>query len=496
MRHILGMLLMLETAALLLAALTSAGYWLAMGEADFPSLAIPMLLCGVTGAILIWSNRHYSTHISQREGFFVVAVAWVLFSVFGMLPYLLYGTCQSVTDAFLETMSGFTTTGCTVLETIDQQPHGILLWRSLTQWIGGLGIVVFTLALLPRIQTGNIQMFSAEVTGMTVDKLRPKIQATSRRLWIIYVILTLVCAMLYCLGGMSIFDSLCHALTTMSSGGFSTHQSSLGYFHSPFIEYVCCTFLFITSLNFSLFYMVGRGYFLHLWRNEEARWFAVIVITFVVLFCLIGLHEEARHDLQPEQLAALPRGIEPTFRASLFHVLSIVSTCGFQGESFDYQLWGVPFWLPTILLMACGGCAGSTAGGLKVLRVAILLKTLRMELRRQVFPRHIHVVRLNGQALPSDHLYRTLAFFFMFVMSALACIFCLQMQGLDTNTALGTTISALGNCGPGLGTTGPAFTWAQLPDFSKWVMSAAMLIGRLEFFTVILLFTRSFWGSK
>lgn len=488
------MLLMLETIAISIAALVSAGYWLAVGDQDFPALATTALLCGVTGAFLLLTNRHYTTQISQREGFFIVAVTWVIFTAFGMLPYLFYGTCHSVADAFLETMSGFTTTGCTVLNDIDAQPHGILLWRSMTQWIGGLGIVVFTLALLPRISSGNIQMFSAEVTGMSVDKLKPKIQSTSRRLWIIYVILTVVCALLFRVGGMSFYDAICHAMTTLSSGGFSTHQSSLGGFHSAFIEYVCCIFLFITSLNYSLFYMVGRGYLSHVLRDEESRWFTGIVILFTLFFCfLFGFHIHAGHIITPEHTAAMPHGIEQIFRTSLFHVLSIISTCGFQGECYDYQLWGVPFWLPTILIMACGGCAGSTAGGLKVLRVSILLKTLRMELRRQVHPGQIHTVRLNSRAIPSEHLYRTLAFFFMFVTSALVCIFCLQMQGIDTNTAIGTTISALGNCGPGLGTTGPAFTWADLPTFSKWVMSAAMLVGRLEFFTVILIFTRSFW---
>lgn len=496
-RHVMGMLLLLETIFMTLCAFVSAGYWMAAGEADCLSLLLPAILCGATSAVLIATSKHYTTQISQREGFFIVAIAWVLFSVFGMLPYLLYGTCTTITDAFLETMSGFTTTGCTILTAIDEQPHGILLWRSMTQWIGGLGIVVFTLALLPKIASGNIQMFSAEVTGMSVDKLRPKIQATSRRLWIIYVTLTLSCAVLYFLGGMSVFDAICHALTTLSSGGFSTHQASIGVFHSAFIEYVCCLFLFITSLNFSLFYMVQRGHFMHLWRDEEARTFALIVVGFTLFFCLLFGHAHAEVlPISTEQAEALPNGIESTFRASLFHVLSIISTCGFQGECYDYQLWGVPFWLPTVMMMAMGGCAGSTAGGLKTLRSVLLLKTLRMELYHQVHPNEVVRVRLNGHAVPSEHLYRTLAFFFMFIVTAVVCVFCLQMEGMDCNSAIGTTITALGNTGPGLGMTGPAYTWAELAPFSKWIMSAAMLIGRLEFFTVILLFTRSFWRNR
>lgn len=471
-----------------------AGFYCWFGqEHDAWSLAIPTACCALAGWLLVQSSHRVSQDVTTREGFLIVSMMWVVFSLFGMMPYLLNGTCTTLCDAFLETMSGFTTTGCTVLDDIDAQPHGILLWRSLTQWIGGLGIVVFSLALLPRIESGNVQMFSAEVTGMTVDKLRPRIQDTSRRLWVIYVGLTVICCILYIIGGMSVFDGVCHAMTTLATGGFSTHQSSIGWFHSAFIEYVCAAFLFIASINFSLFYMVRRGMFSQFWRNEELRWFVYIVVG-ATLVCVVLFYTcSLRAALLPEQVEAMPHGLEATLRTSLFHVVTIISTCGFQAESYDYVLWGRTFWLPTLFVMACGGCAGSTAGGFKVLRVVILIKNLRAIVLQSVMPRSYGTVMLDDHPLRLEYLQRTLAFVFLFFIISFACISVLMLQGIDMDTAIGTTISAIGNCGPGLGQTGPAFTWSWLPDLSKWVLSFTMLIGRLEIFTVILLFTRAFW---
>lgn len=492
-RQTCGRLLLLESLFMAAATVVSAYYWLTCGEDDVLSLAVPAALCAVAGWLLTLNNRNYTGSVSSREGFLVVSVMWVLFSFFGMLPYLMHGTCLEVCDAFLETMSGFTTTGCTVLNDIDSQPHGILLWRSLTQWIGGLGIVVFSLALLPQIEPGNVQMFSAEVTGMTVDKLRPRIQDTSRRLWIIYVGLTFLCGLLYMVGGMSLFDGINHAMTTMATGGFSTHQASLGWFHSAFIEYVCVIFLFLASINFSLYYMVQRGMFRQFWRNEELRWFVYIIIGLTAYFMLM-LHLRSMSVTDPlERIEALPHGIWNCLRAALFHVVTIISTCGYQAESFDYQLWGRVFWIPTLFLMACGGCAGSTAGGFKVLRLVILIKNLRAMVRQSVLPRSFGTVMLDNYPLRSEYLQRTLAFTFLFFLVSIVCMIVMMLQGIDMDTAIGTTISAIGNCGPGLGLTGPAFTWADLPEFSKWTLSFTMLIGRLEIFTVVLLFTKVFW---
>lgn len=475
--HILGMLLMLESAFLAIATGVALYYKMTILEGDFTALLITTVVCVLVGQMMLLASRKYKSVFSYREGFLIVTVTWLLFTIIGMLPYLIYGSVHTITDAFLETMSGFTTTGCTVLNDIDLQPHGILLWRSMTQWIGGLGIVVFSLALLPRFNSGNTQMFSAEVTGMSVDKLRPKIQDTARWLWIIYVILTAACAVLYWAGGMTVFDAVCHSMTTLSSGGFSTHQSSLGWYHSAFIEYVCVFFLFLTSINFTLFYYVKKGWWRQALRNDELRWFAYIVLGFTLLFCVLFF----------------VNGSTTSLRTSLFHVLTIISTCGFQGEEYDYFLWGRPFWLPTLVMMVVGGCAGSTAGGIKVMRIVILLKNLLQELMHHVYPNKYNVIRMNNQSVPNEHVQRVLAFMLLYMVFAVCCVFLLQLQHLDTDTAIGTTITSLGNCGPGLGLTGPAFTWSDLPDLSKWVSSFAMLVGRLEFFTVILLLTPAFW---
>lgn len=491
--HILGMLVMLESVFLGIATLVALFYHIALGEADFLPLLITTLVALTVGGLLMVTNRRYSTYFSHREGFFIVTVAWLIFTLIGMLPYLLNGSLLTVTDAFIETMSGFTTTGCTVMNDIDAQPHGLLLWRSMTQWIGGLGIVVFSLALLPRFASGNTHMFSAEVTGMTVDKLRPRIQSTSLTLWRLYVLLTALCTALYCLGGMSLFDAVCHAMTTMSSGGFSTHQASIGWYQSPFIEYVCSFFLFLTSVNFTLYYFLRVGLWKPVVRNDELRWFFYLVVGFTALFILLFAIYCTGPDTGDAASLASPHGIEATFRTALFHVLTIISTCGFQGEYYDYALWGRAFWLPTLLMMVCGGCAGSTAGGIKVVRVVILIKNLGMELLQHLSPRKYMNIRLNQSIIPQEHTHRVLAFMFSFIVLAVICVFAMQLQGYDTDTAIGTTITSFGNTGPGLGLTGPAFTWSDLTATSKWLMSFAMLAGRLEFFTVLLLLTPAFW---
>lgn len=492
-RQTCGKLLLLESAFMFAATGVSLYYWISAGESDFWSLLLPAVLTALTGLGLKLSSGRVLPHVSPREGFLIVSAIWIIFSVFGMLPYLIYGTCTQLCDAFLETMSGFTTTGCTILNDIDDQPHGILFWRSMTQWIGGLGIVVFSLALLPKINSGNVQMFNAEVTGMTVDKLRPKIQDTSRRLWVIYIGLTVACSVLFLLGGMSLFDALCHGMTTLATGGFSTHQASIGWFHSAYIEYVCVIFLFIASVNFSLFYMIRRGYVRQFWQSEEFRWFVYVVVGFILYFVFLHYFRLYQDNLTVEKVQSMPPDFESTLRTSAFHVVTIISTCGFQAEYYDYQLWGRIFWIPTLFIMACGGCAGSTAGGFKVLRLVIMIKNLRAVLRQSLTPNLYSTVMFDNRPLRSEYMQRTLAFLLLFFLVSFVCMVVMMLQGIDMDTAIGTTISAIGNCGPGLGMTGPAFTWSDLPSLSKWVLSFTMLIGRLEIFTFILIFMPSFW---
>lgn len=494
-RYVYGVLLLVESFFLGLSTLVALFYHYTLGESDWIAFAATTLLANVIGWILLRTGKHYSSNkISTREGFFVVATVWILFTIIGMVPYLITGTTQTITDAFIEAMSGFTTTGCTIINDLEAQQHGILFWRGLTQWLGGLGIVVISMALLPLIGTGATQIFGAETNGLRVDKLRPKITETAQRLFGIYVVLSAANVLMYALGPMSWYDSVVHTFSTMASGGFSTHSSSIGFFHSRYVEYVCILFTFLTSVNFNLYYFFGKGKWNYFWKNEELRWFCFIVMGFTGLFMFLNYLTSVSPTTTPEQLASLGDGtFECNFRSSLFHTLSIVSSAGFQSEYFDYVMWGSLFWLPTLLLMVMGGCSGSTAGGLKVVRFVVLLKNMKNEFLQILHPHTYTSVRLNGQTVSNDSVYKIMAMIFIYMMLLIVSVFVLQCVGLDFVTSIGTSISALGNTGPGLGATGPAFTWAALPAFAKWFLSFEMLVGRLEIFTVIIVFTKMFW---
>lgn len=493
-RYLFGVLLLLEAVFMAAAVLVSAYYCYARGENDWWAMLLPTLLTIGIGLFFLLTSRKHDNHITTREGFLVVSLTWVIFCVLGMLPYLMTGACKTVTDAFLETMAGFTTTGCTVLLDIDSLPHGLLFWRCMTQWIGGLGIVVFSLALLPLIGTGATQIFGAETNGLSMDKLRPRIQETARRLWGFYFMLTLICAVLFKVGDMSWFDAVCHSFSTLASGGFSTHQASIGYYHSPFIEYVCAAFLFITSINYNLFYFFSRGYFRLSWKNEELRWWTFLVLGATVLFMLLSWATESLQLIPADKMSTLGNSsFEECLRTSLFHALTIASSAGFQAEHYDYDSWGALFWIPTMILMAIGGCASSTAGGLKVVRFVVLVKNARNEFMHALTPRSINVVRLNGHGIGSAVVYKVVALLTIYLVLLILTVFALQLMGLDFVSAIGTSVSAFGNTGPGLGVTGPAFTWAELPDLAKWLLCFDMLVGRLEIFTVIMLLTPMFW---
>lgn len=493
-RFLYGMLLMMESFFLGLSTIVAVYFHYQVGDNDWKALLATTILALVLGAVLSKTGNRRITRISTREGFFVVASIWALFTVIGMIPYLLTGTCTTFADAFLEAMSGFTTTGCTILENIDAQPHGILFWRGLTQWLGGLGIVVISLALLPFIGSGGTPIFGAETNGLSVDKLRPKISETSRRLFGIYILLSAANLLLYAIGPMNWYDSVVHMFSTMASGGFSSHQDSIGYYHSSYVEYICIIFTFLTSVNFNLYYFFGVGRWKHFWRNEELRWFTFIVLGFTAMFMVLNVITRSSATVTPEQYAALGDGtLECNFRSSLFHTLSIISSAGFQAEYFDYGLWGSVFWLPTLLLMVMGGCSGSTAGGLKVVRFVVVIKNAKNEFLQILHPRSYTAVRLNGHTIAGEVVFKILAMISIYLILLVFSIFLLQCLGIDFVTSVGTSISALGNTGPALGATGPAFTWAALPAIAKWYLSFAMLVGRLEIFTVIIIFTKMFW---
>ena len=338
-----GVLLLIEAAALLLTAGVALHDQRVAGETDAGCF---LLTAGLTGAVgmLLYNIGNMSKRgsLKIRDTFLVVALSWVLFSLFGMLPFLMYGTVDNVTDAFFETMSGFSTTGATILGNIDQQPHGILFWRCLMQWLGGLGVVVFTLAFIPSVAKGSKKMslFAAEAPGLSVEKLAPTMQATSRLLWIIYIALTLLCAIMYYLGPMNKFDALCHAFATIATGGFSTHQASIGYFQSNYIECVCILFMMLSGINFAMYHFLFNRRFDVIRHNEELHWYLITIVVFTLLF-VARFYFAPRLDLMTEeQLASHPQTWWERIRTSMFHVVALLSNTGFQGSNYDYDLWG------------------------------------------------------------------------------------------------------------------------------------------------------------
>lgn len=496
---VFGSLLLMEALFMLLACGVSAYYCRVAADRDLLALAVPTALTAlVGGALTIYGRRHSAgrhIQLSRKDSFLVVALVWIIFSLFGMLPFLIYGTTNDVATAFFESMSGFTSTGATALTNIDAQPHGILFWRQLMQWLGGLGIVVFSFALLPIYELKNTNMFSAEVTGLSVDKLQPRIGDTARRLLLIYIIITAVCALFYAFGPMTKFDAVCHAMTTIATGGFSTHQDSISYWNSPYIEYICSLFMFISSVNFSLYYYASIGRWKMLFKNEELRWFFRYVLVAVALFCFL-MWASIYFIPTYVDYSDLPGTPEEAFRSSLFHVLAIASSTGYQATNFDYVAWGAPFWMPTLILMVVGGCAGSTGGGVKMIRVLVCIKDVINQFRSQLHPRAVLPIRLSGKVLPQSKVKSALSFLYLyFVLVVIGCVV-LTTLGWDTDTALGSSVSCLSNIGPGTGATGPAGTYAAMPALAKFMLSFFMLVGRLEFYTVLFLFMPSFWRMK
>ncbi len=480
--------MMMEGLALLFTMCVSLFY----GESDWWAFLLSALVSWtVGGSCLFFGRRAAQEHFSRADSFMVVALSWVVFSLIGMLPFILF-MHMDVASAFFETMSGFTTMGATVITDIDAMTHATRFWRANTQWMGGLGIVVFSFALIPLYEMKNANVFSAEVTGIGLDRLRPKIGSTARRLLLIYLLLTSVCALFYWAGPMNLYDAVCHAMTTVATGGFSTHSESIGYFHSAYVEYVASVFMVISSINFSLFYYVSIRRGSVMLKNEELHAFLWIVFFLTGIFMLLFRYA----PMTQEAVAGAPQGLEQTFRTSFFHVATVITTTGFAAETYDYVSWGAPFWMPTVFIMALGGCAGSTAGGIKVIRLLVSLKAAFNEFLLQLHPRAVVAVRISGHVLPVERVRRTLTFIFIYIFLAVLSIFLLTCMGLDVDTSIGASISSLSNVGPGTGLVGPSGTFAEVPALGKCLLSLLMVIGRLEIFTVLFLFFPSFWAEK
>lgn len=447
---------------------------------DFRPLALSSGILLIVGLLLYAIGFKANEHTAgRREGMLTVTLTWVLFSFFGMLPFYLGGYIDNITDAYFETMSGFTTTGSTILTNIEALPEGILFWRSLTQWQGGIGMIVFTVALMPIFGGGASQMFDAETPGITHERFRPRIAQVAKRLWGVYLFLTILLAFLLWLGPMDVYDAVNHSMTCMSTGGYSTKNASIAHWNSPYIEYIISIFMCIGATNMTLIYFFMNGKVMKLLKDEETIWFyAIVVLAVAVTFIWIYFN-------------GIVTDVELAFRQAFFQVTSIISTCGFA--TADYIPWGPFFWLFALLLMMICGCAGSTSGGLKTGRVAILVKNLFNEFKKQTHPHAIIPVRMNGRVISSELVHRVLAFAFIYVGLMMFTSFILLADGVGFEEALGASVSAVSNTGPGLGSCGPVYNFSGLPDLSKWVLSFAMMTGRLELFTVLTILLPGFW---
>ena len=471
--RIIGILLLLETVMFLVCSSVSFYY----RESDMLDFWKAGGITAGIGLLLAALGKGGERQLTRRDGYVLVSFAWVAFSLFGMLPFYIGGYIPDIADAFFETMSGFSSTGATILDDIESLPHGILFWRSMTQWIGGLGIIMFTIAVLPIFGVSGLQVFAAEASGPTHDKVHPRIGITAKWIWSIYTGITTLLVCLLMLGGMDWFDSICHAFATTGTGGFSTKQASVAYYNSPYIEYVISIFMFISGINFTLVLLFVNRKFKKFISNAELKFYFSSVVFFTAVIA-IALYYTS------------PMGMEESFRKSLFQVISLHTSTGFATD--DYMQWSPVLWGLLTIIMLMGACAGSTTGGLKCIRMVILTKVSRNEFKHILHPNAILPVRINKQVISSSIVSTVLAFCFIYITIIVISTLLMMTMGVGAEESIGCVISSIGNMGPGLGETGPAYSWNALPDAAKWLLSLLMLLGRLELFTVLLLFTPDF----
>lgn len=470
----LGFLLLVEGAAMFLTSLISVLY----NEHDFAAFLISSGINIVVGLTLVYFSRDARHDIGRREGYVIVTSVWVVFSIFGSLPYVISGAIPNFTNAFFETISGFSTTGSTIIADIESMPHGVLFWRSMTQWLGGMGIIVLSLAILPVFGIGGMQLFMAEVPGPTPDRISPRIRQTAKALWGIYLMFTLSEIILLWIAGMGLFDAVCHSFATMSTGGFSTKQASVAYWSSPAIQYIVVLFMFLAGTNFALAYMAINGKFKTAIKDEEFKYYGLFILVFTLVI-FAGLQITGGS------------GIEQTFRDSLFQVVTVITTTGFITS--DYLTWAPMLTIVLFGLFFFGGSAGSTSGSIKIMRIVLLMKNSYHELRRIVHPNAVIPVKFNNQIVEPKIITNVLAFFVLYVVIFGISTAIFSFMEPDLNSAMGAVATSLGNIGPGLGNVGPVENFLHITPGGKWFLSFLMLLGRLELFTVLVLFTPSFW---
>lgn len=472
--RLLGFLLMIESFFILLSMFVSIIY----KEKATYSFLSTFLISSSIASLVLFLTRNAKKDFGKREGYIIVCFVWIVLSFFGALPFIFSRAIPNFTNAFFETMSGFTTTGASILNNIEELPKGILFWRSIIQWMGGMGIIVLSLAILPFLGIGGVQLFTAEVPGVTHDKLHPRIKETAQRLWLIYVGFTLLETVLLYFAGMSFFDAINHSLTTMATGGYSTKQDSVAYFTSPLIQYIIIVFMFFAGVNFTLSYFAIKLKFRKVFKNEEFKAYVLIILVFTAIITSY-LFINGSYDL------------ETAFRNSLFQVVSIITTTGFVTD--NYLAWAPLLVGLIFMLMFVGGSSGSTSGGVKVIRVMMILKNSYYELKRIIHPKAVIPTKLSGKPIPQQVVNNVLAFIVFYIIVFFLGFVAMLVLGLDMDSAMGAVATSLGNIGPGLGSVGPIENFANIPDVGKWILSFLMLLGRLELITVLIVFSPIFW---
>ncbi len=471
--YVLGALFIFLAVALLFPAIISIIYQ----EDDLIPILTSAAISAVIGIVLVIFFK-IRVDLKIKEGFALVTLSWLSFALIGALPFYISGYIPSYTDAFFETMSGFTTTGATILTDIEVLPHGLLFWRSFTQWLGGMGIILLSLAILPFLGVGGMQLYKAEVPGPEHDRLTPRIKNTAKILWEVYVLISVVEVVLLYFAGMDVFDAVCHTFGTMATGGFSTKNASIGYYNSPVIDTIIIVFMLIAGISFFLHYRALKGNYKSYWRDSEVRFFMGLVGlgTLVIVSNLVFLPE---YNI----LTSLQKG--------MFQSVSIITTTGYG--TADFESWSNSSQMILFIFMFFGGCAGSTGGGMKIIRTLVLLKFGLNEIKRLIHPQAVLLVRINKKSIPNEIVANIAGFFMLYISLFVLGVVVMSFQGLDLLSSLGSVAATIGNIGPGLGSVGPTDNYAHINDFGKWFLSFLMLVGRLEIYTVIIMLTPVFW---
>lgn len=476
---IIGSLLFLEAVFLLICLGISLFYM----EDDMLAFLLSFIIIIIGGILFRYAGRNATNTLGRRDAYLLVTLTWIIFSLFGCLPFLASGYVSSPTDAFFETMSGFTTTGASVIDDVERLPHALLFWRSLTQWIGGLGIVFFTIAIIPSLVGGNMKVFSAEATGPIRAKMHPRLTTTAKWIWSIYLLLTVGCAAAFYIFGMSIFDCLNYAMTVTATGGFSTHNDPTGYYHSAGIDYSSIVFMFLAGISFTLLYTsIFKGRIKQLFKNSEFKLYCALVIIctllIVIFLCIYNKY-----------------AVDDAIRYGLYQVVSFLTTTGVF--NVDAAQWPHFTWVVLCVCMFFGGCAGSTAGGFKCVRGVMILKIVRNEFKRILHPKAILPVKVNDTNINYSAQVTLMAYFAAYMFLALLSYLVMVLTGIDNTNAITVALSCASNIGPTLSLEiGPSMSWTTLPIAVKWILSALMLMGRLEIFSVAILFTPEFWKDN